>query len=142
MSLKNFIYRLNHWEQWHYLAKYIPIIPVWLWYCLKARSFWFFTPSNPTLTFGGFEGESKMEMYNQLPPATYPRSLYISSSLTIEMVEKQIFENQFAFPFAVKPDVGMMGFMFRKIKNTTGLNIYHQQIKVDYIIQELIVYPL
>jgi hypothetical protein len=117
-------------------------MPVWLWYCFKARSFWFFTPSNPTLTFGGFEGERKMEMYDQLPPGSYPRSLFISCSLKTEMLDKIIYENEFTFPFAVKPDVGMMGFMFRKIKNHTDLYYYHKQIQADYIIQELIVYPL
>ena len=59
-------YRLTHWETWYYITKYIPLAPVWLWYCLRARSCWFFTPSNPTLTFGGFEGESKKEMYDQM----------------------------------------------------------------------------
>jgi hypothetical protein len=37
----------------------LPIAPVWGWYCLKVKSVWFFTPSNPTIAFGGFEGETK-----------------------------------------------------------------------------------
>ncbi len=57
--LSKFIYYIAHWEVWHWFAKYIIIGPAWLWYCLKARSFWFFTPANPTITFGGFVGESR-----------------------------------------------------------------------------------
>lgn len=136
------IYRLTHWETWHYLAKYIPLFPAWLWYCLRSGSFWFFTPSNPTLTFGGFEGEPKREMYRQLPPSTYPKSIYISPLLSFEEVVKLIAENEFDYPFAVKPDVGMMGFMFRKIETVDQFKHYHSVMTVDYIIQQLVDYPL
>lgn len=133
---------MTHWETWHYLGKYIPIMPVWLWYCFRSRSCWFFTPSNPTLTFGGFEGESKKEMFDQLPPRTYPKSIYISPSLPFEELEKLVSLNGFEYPLAVKPDVGMMGFMFRKIDSSDKLRIYHEKMPVDYIIQDLIRYPL
>jgi hypothetical protein len=142
MNVKTILFRAARWETWHYLAKYIPIMPVWLWYCLRARSFWFFTPSNPTLTFGGFEGESKREMFNQLPPDSYPKSIYISHSLLFQEVEKQVSLSNFSYPLAVKPDVGMMGFMFRKINTADKLRNYHEKMPVDYIIQDLIKYPL
>jgi len=142
MNLSKFFYRINHWETWHYLAKYIPIAPFWLWYCLKARSMWFFTPSNPTLTFGGFEGESKKEMYEQLPPGSYPRSIYISPALTFTEVEKLLVHHGFTYPFAVKPDVGMMGFMFRKIENVKQFKKYHAIMPAEYIVQEHVNFPL
>ena len=50
--------------------------------------------------------------------------------------------NNFRYPFAVKPDVGMMGFMFRKIDNVEQFKQYHETMPVDYILQELIEYPL
>jgi hypothetical protein len=140
--VKNFFFRLQHWESWHYLAKYIPIIPVWVWHCVKAHSLWFFTPSNPTITFGGFEGESKKEMYEQLPPGSYPKSIFIAPSLSFDEVNQQLAVNNFQYPFAVKPDVGMMGFMFRRIRNEKELHSYHRKIPVDYFIQELVTYPL
>ena len=142
MTLKDFFFKIQHWETWHYLAKYIPIMPVWLWYCLKARSFWFFTPSNPTITFGGFEGESKSEMYSQLPAESYPKSIFIKPSLPFGEVQQLFTENNLKYPFAVKPDVGMMGFMFRRINNERELQHYHQSMPVDYFIQELVNYPL
>jgi hypothetical protein len=142
MKVKRILYQLTHWETWHYLAKYIPIMPVWLWYCLRARSFWFFMPSNPTLTFGGFEGESKKEMFDQLPNGSYPKSMYISHTMDFSEVEKRITENEFIFPLAVKPDVGMMGFMFRKIDNISKLKQYHETMPATYIIQDLVTYPM
>ena len=123
------------------MAKYIPIMPVWAWHCLRARSLWFFTPSNPTIDFGGFEGETKSQMYEQLPPGTYPKSIYISPGLAFEEVKIKA-EVNLTYPFAAKPDAGMMGFMFRRINNEEELKAYHQKMPVNYIIQELVNYPL
>ena len=142
MNFKKFLYVLAHWEKWHYHVKYIPLYPAWLWYCLRSASFWFFTPSNPTLTFGGFEGESKKEMYEQLPPSSYPRSIYISPKMNFAEVEPILLSNNFEYPFAVKPDVGMMGFMFRKIDDCNEFRLYHEKMPVNYIVQELIKFPL
>lgn len=133
---------ITHWESWHWLAKYIPIVPVWVWYCLKSRSLWFFTSSNPTLTFGGFMGETKQEMYKQLPEASYPKSIYISSRRDFNSLKETFISNQFVYPVAVKPDAGMMGFMFRKIESEAQLKAYHEVMSVDYILQEFISYPL
>ena len=136
------IYYITHWETWHWFAKYIFIGPVWLWHCLRSGSFWFFTPSNPTITFGGFIGETKREIYRQLPPATYPKSIYISPSVTFSEVENLVEENGFTFPIAAKPDVGMMGFMFRRIETVQQLRQYHAIMPVNYILQDLVTYPL
>lgn len=140
--MKKVLYRITHWETWHYLAKYIPLFPAWLWYCMRSRSMWFFTPSNPTLTFGGFEGESKREMYDQLPTGSFPQSIYIQPSLSFEEVDQYRIAAGFTYPFAVKPDVGMMGFMFRMIRNEGQFKHYHSVMPVEYIIQELVNYPL
>ena len=142
MNLKKAWYNLTHWEKWHYHAKYIPLYPAWLWYCLRSGSLWFFTPSNPTITFGGFEGEGKKEIYEQLPPTSYPKSIYILPQLGFDEVCNLVAQNGFKYPFAVKPEKGMMGFLFRKIDRERDLKAYHQKMPVEYIIQELVTYPL
>lgn len=138
----NLWYRMGHWETWDWRIKYIFIAPVWIWFCLRARSLWFFTASNPTLSFGGFEGESKKEMYAQLPPGSYPKSIFTSCKLSLSEVLEFVRTNQFDFPVAVKPDAGKMGLMFRKINSSADLNLYHQKIQCDYIIQEWVHYPM
>ena len=142
MNLKNILFRITHWESWHHHTKYFPLSPAWLWYCLRSGSLWFFTPSNPTLTFGGFEGESKKEMYDQLPPGSYPKTIYISYKLPFEEVNRLRIEGAFEFPFAVKPDIGMMGFLFRQINNLDEFKKYHEKIPTDYVVQHLIKYPI
>ena len=143
MRIKRFFQKITNWELWPFYVLYFPIGPVWFWYCLKSRSPWFFSSSNPTITFGGFEGESKKEMYDQLPKSSYPKTIYILHDLSFEEVKKKIFDEAgFTYPFVVKPDVGMKGILFRKIDNEEQLQKYHSRIPVEYIVQELVDLPM
>ncbi len=81
-------------------------------------------------------------MYRQLPPGSYPESIFISHTSTFAEVQKLTAAGNFKFPFAVKPDVGMMGFMFRKIENAEQFEKYHTAMDVDYIVQHYVDYPL
>ena len=140
--MKNFLNKLTNWELWNFYFLYFPIGPVWLWYCLRSWSFWYFSSSNPTITFGGFEGEGKKEMYDQLPPHLIPRTIYILHDLPFDEVKKKISEAGFTFPFIVKPDIGMKGILFRKIDTEEQLIKYHERIPVEYIVQNLVELPV
>ena len=142
MKIRKFFQRLTNWELWNFYVLYFPISFVWFWYCLRSRSMWFFSSSNPTITFGGFEGEGKKEMYDQLPPALVPRTIYILHDLPYPEVKKKIREAGFTFPFIVKPDIGMKGILFRKIDNEEQLIRYHERIPVEYIVQDLVELPV
>ncbi|HWC53146.1 MAG TPA: hypothetical protein VG676_06150 [Chitinophagaceae bacterium] len=143
MQIKKFFQRLTNWELWNFYVLYFPISFVWIWYCIKSRSVWFFSSSNPTITFGGFEGESKREMYDQLPPGSFPKTIYILHDLPFDEVKKKVFcDAAFSYPFIVKPDVGMKGILFRKIENEDQFQKYHSRIPVEYIVQELIEMPV
>lgn len=131
-----------NWERWPFELVYFPLSFVWFWYSLKSRSMWFFTPSNPTLTFGGFQGESKKEMYEQLPQHLFPKTIYIQPGISFSEVEAQVKAAGFDYPFVVKPDVGMKGILFRKIDQEDQLKKYHERIPVEYIVQGLIELPI
>jgi len=133
--------RITHWELWHYFVKYYFIAPFWLWYCLRSGSLWFFSSSNPTLTFGGFEGEGKKEMYDQLPAGTFPVTIYISPGQDFDSVKKALADKNLNYPLVVKPDAGSKGLLFRKIDNEAELISYHQKMPVEYLAQQLITYP-
>ncbi len=133
---------IQNWEQWPISFHKLPIGFVWLWCSLRCRNLWFFSSSNPSLEFGGFEGECKREMYEQLPPSTFPKTSYIKASVPFEEVLKVIENEHFVFPFAVKPDVGMKGLLFRKIESVAKMADYHKSCPVDYIIQEWVDLPI
>jgi len=141
-EVKHYIKRLTDWSHWPHYLFYFPLLVPWLSYYVRSRSLWFFTPSNPTLAFGGFEGERKQQMYKQLPGKYCPKSLFIDPSLPFDQVIKNVKEEGFQYPFIVKPDVGMKGIMFRKIENESQLEQYHRHMPADYIIQEFLDLPL
>lgn len=140
--LKKFLQQLTNWELWPFAVIYFPISFMWVWYMIKSRAVWFFTPSNPTITFGGFEGEGKKEMYDQLPPQFVPKTIYVMHDLLFEEVKMKLHSAGFTYPFIVKPDVGMKGILFRKIDTEEQLRKYHERIPVEYIVQDLIEMPV
>ena len=140
--LKRFFQRLYRWELWPFYIIYAPLGFVWVYYAIKARAFWFFSPVNPTLEFSGFEGESKKEMYQQLPEELFPKTGYVPVSSTAQEVIQIARELEFVYPVAVKPDVGMQGMMFRKINNEDELLRYHEHCPADYLIQDLVELPV
>lgn len=139
---KSFWEKAGNWELWPFALRYALISPVWLWYCLRSRSLWFFSSSNPTITFGGLDGETKSEMYDLLPKELYPGTIYINPQDDLNDIKKLLADKGFTYPFVVKPDMGMKGLLFRKIDNEEGLSYYHQRVPADYLIQELVDYPL
>ncbi len=139
--MKKLTQKLSNWQHWPFLPFYFPVSFVWLWYCIRSGSLWFFSTSNPTLTFGGFEGESKDEMYNLLAHDYYPKTIYINPKNSFIQVCEKVKINSISYPFIVKPNAGMAGILFRMIGNESQLEIYHHLIPVDYIIQDYVDYP-
>lgn len=139
--MRNFFNRFYRWEEWNFFILYLPLFPWWLWYCVRSGSVWFFSSSNPTLTFGGLEGEGKREMYQQLPSHLYPKTIYMDPSNSKAEALQLIRDAGFTLPFTVKPDVGMKGILFRRIDSWEQWERYHQVIPVHYIIQDWITFP-
>lgn len=142
MSWKRFVEKTTNWELWPFNVIYAPIGPLWLWYAAKAKAFWWFTPANPTLTFAGFEGEGKKEMYDLLPEDSYPTTIYVEPSVSFEEVKRLVAEKGLQYPICVKPQVGLKGLLFRKVDSEEKLRIYHEKVPVDYLIQSLVEAPL
>jgi len=137
-NLKN----IAHWENWPFKLIYAPLVPFWAWNILRSGWVWYFTPSNPKLTFGGMDGEPKKEMYDLLPIHLIPITLNVLPTVAFESVMASVQQKGITFPLVVKPEVGCAGVLFRKIDQKEELRKYHQQVPVEYIIQELITYPM
>ncbi len=140
--MKGVINRIINWEQWPFKLLYAPLVPVWIWYIVRSGAVWFFTPSNPKLTFGGMEGEPKKEMYDLLPLHTYPSTCNVEPQESFESVTKKLLVEKITYPLIVKPEVGGQGILFRKFDTEQQLREYHQKVPVEYIIQELVKYPM
>jgi len=140
--LRRLFHRITHWEAWPFKLLYAPIAPVWLWYIIRSGSVWFFTPSNPKLTFGGMEGEPKKEMYDLLPPELYPATFNVMPRQDIDSILATLKQYGIDYPFIVKPEVGGQGILFRKIDDLEALKHYHSKVPVEYIVQRMVHYPV
>ncbi|GAC1449396.1 MAG: D-alanine--D-alanine ligase [Chitinophagaceae bacterium] len=81
-------------------------------------------------------------MYEQLPPEAYPKPIYIPLGTGIDNLLTRVQVNGFMYPFVVKPDVGMAGILVRKIDSEEQLRHYHQRMPAEYIVQEMVQYPI
>lgn len=127
---------------WPFYLVYSPLVLVWAYFTIRTGRFWYFSPVNPSLEFSGFEGETKKEMFDLLDKAVYPNTIYIQPHQPFDEVVQQMKEAGLVYPVAVKPDIGTKGLCFRKIENETELKKYHQTLPVDYLIQDMIEWPL
>jgi hypothetical protein len=133
--------KVTNWELWPFKVIYAPLSFVWLYYALRAKAFWFFSNVNPTLEFAGFEGESKKEMYEQLPKQYYPATVYINANTSVEEVKNKVESAGINYPLIAKPEVGMQGVLVRQIKNEQELKEYIEKVPVDFLIQPFIDLP-
>jgi hypothetical protein len=140
--VKKLINKITNWEAWPFKLIYAPLVPVWGWYMLRSGAVWFFTPSNPGLTFGGMEGEPKREMYDLLPLDLYPATFNVLPTADLDEVKSKIDSLGIGYPLIVKPEVGGQGILFRKIDNLTELEHYHRLVPVEYIVQQMVHYPV
>ena len=109
---------------------------------MRSGSLWFFTPSNPKLTFGGMEGEPKKEMYDLLPKELYPVTFNIKPTDSFETVLGQLRCFKLGFPLIVKPEVGGQGILLRKLDTAEELKNYHDKNPFEYIVQEFVSFPM
>jgi hypothetical protein len=138
----NFIIKLRSWEYWPFGIIQAPIIILWLWYAIKERSLFYFSASNPSILAGGMMGESKYDVLRHVADSIKPKTVLVRRPSTKQEVVDLLKENGLSLPVIFKPDLGERGWMVRKIKDETDIENYLSEIKIDFIIQELIVMPL
>ena len=142
MALRSIIARIRNWEAWPFGVLYAPLAPFWLYYTIRSGSVWFFTPSNPKITFGGMDGEPKKEMYDLLPAALYPATVHFKVGVSPEAVAGAIREKGISFPLVVKPEVGCQGLLFRKLDHAEQLAQYVCNVPVDFMVQAFAPYAM
>jgi len=133
-----FFIRLLHWEYWPFHVVYGPLYFYWLWLCLKARSFFFFNASNPSITNGGFLMESKKKIYDLLPRQYYPNTIFIKADTPFKEIITAVRGKNLRYPMIAKPDIGMKGLSVKKIHHDEELLEYAIQSRVDFLVQEFI----
>jgi hypothetical protein len=138
----NFFIKLTNWEYWPFGILQFPVFVYYGLLSLKARSFLFFTASNPGIPMGGMFGESKFEILQKIPPHLIPKTTRIDLPASTEMVLRHIHQNGYQLPVIFKPDLGERGFMVRRIYNESDITKYLQKIRISFVVQSLVDLPL
>lgn len=138
----NFFIKLRSWEYWPWYVIYFPVILYWVWLSFKARSFFFYSATNPAMKCGGLFGESKKHILEILPKHLVPVTLLFNPDIHLDQVMTQLRENELNFPVIAKPDIGERGILVEKIKNKVELDSYISKAKYKFQIQEYVEGPI
>lgn len=136
-----FFIRLLHWEYWSFDTLYAAMYPVWLLFCLRARSFFFFSASNPSIHTGGFLCESKKDIYAIMPAHLYPATVYFEAGQRGQEVLQHLRHHGFQYPVIGKPDIGGRGRGIKILRSDEEVQAYAAHTVVDFHIQKFVSYP-
>jgi len=131
--------KLTHYEYWPFGIFYIPAFFYWCILAIKSRHLLYFTTANPSIEMGGFFGESKSKILDQIPPEFIAPFIFIDGN-TYDYGEilKRIQDSGISFPLVCKPDKGERGYMVRIIETEQKLKKYFQESTGDVIVQKYI----
>jgi hypothetical protein len=133
-----FFIKLFNWEYWPFSVVYVPIYLYWFWLSIRARSFFFFNASNPTIKNGGFLQESKKEIYDLIPGKYYPKTLFFYQDVSENDLLRQMQLAGLVFPLIGKPDIGMRGLAVKKLDTVLDVLQYARDTRVSFLLQEFI----
>lgn len=109
---------------------------------IRSRTVWFFTPSNPKITFGGLIGEPKREMHELLPAQYISKYFNVVPGTSAEEVLEMMKSKGLNFPVFAKPEIGEQGVLVKKIDNEEQLRFYHSKMTFEYFIEDSVTYPM
>ncbi|MBS1667035.1 MAG: D-alanine--D-alanine ligase [Bacteroidetes bacterium] len=140
IAYRPFFIRLFHWEYWSFNTVYVPIYIVWIGLCIRARSFFFFSASNPSIKNGGFLNESKKEIAPLVPSELHPKTIFFSLPCNADFILEQLQKKGFSFPLIGKPDIGGRGRGVKALKDEEDLRAYVHSATMDFHIQEFVAF--
>jgi membrane protein DedA with SNARE-associated domain len=147
LQLPVFVRRWAHWEFWPAWLFYIPVAAYYVWLAIRYRGFSVPTSANPGIATGGFIGESKCEILQQLQRvnADLVADAYLieGSTTTERLLSLHRFcrEQEIRLPFILKPDVGQRGNGVRLIRSMRGALEYLEKVSAPVIVQRYVVGP-
>lgn len=82
--------------------------------------------------------ESKKAIYDLMPSALYPGTIYFTASTDAQSVISAVINRRFSYPLIAKPDIGGRGRGVKKIGNEMELIEYTENTKMDFLVQEFV----
>ena len=143
-ALNNFFERLKRWSRWEFWPPYLfypPVVAYIAYLGIRFRSWTLFTAANPAIPAGGFVGESKHQILEQLKNAA--EWLPCSTLLAVGVPSQRLAEAEefmrrhgLQFPVVLKPDVGQRGSGVAIVRSPEQLCEYLTYTSFPAILQE------
>jgi hypothetical protein len=134
--------RFTQWEFWPTQVVYFPVLLYYLYCAIKARALVFVSAVNPSMEMGGLFGETKIPMLKELPGNFKPKTIYPEPNSSIAVIHQLLAGAGMAYPVVAKPDIGERGLLVEKISNDAEMQTYLDRVKVRFLVQEFIQFPL
>lgn len=133
--------RWTRWEFWPAWLFYVPVALYYFWLAIRYRSLSLPTAANPGMPTGGFVGESKFEILDQLWARnrdSVAEAFLLDGSTTTDRllsVHRICREHEITLPFVLKPDVGQRGNGVRLVTSWREVLEYLQKVDAPVILQ-------
>ena len=145
-ALSNFFDRLkrsSRWEFWPPYLFYPPVVAYIAYLGIRFRSWTLFTAANPAIPAGGFVGESKHQILEQLKNAAQwlPCSTLLACGVPSQRLaeaEEFMRRHGLQFPVVLKPDAGQRGSGVAIVRSPEQLCEYLTHSSFPAILQEYV----
>ena len=142
-TLFGWLKRWFRWEFWPPYLFYPPVVAYIAYLGLRFRSWTLFTAANPAIPAGGFVGESKYQILEQLKSAAewLPSSTLLACGVPSQRVaEAEEFMRRYRlqFPVVLKPDAGQRGSGVAIVRSPEQLREYLTSSSFPTILQEYV----
>ncbi|HVS20113.1 MAG TPA: VTT domain-containing protein [Planctomycetota bacterium] len=134
--------RLTQWEFWPPWLFYPPVVVYVFWLALRHRSLSLLTAVNPGLPAGGFVGESKAHIMDELDgrEGDVAATCLLSGAATLEerlaRLAAFVEERGLDWPLVLKPDAGQRGSGVAVVRDIGAARAYLERARVDCVAQE------
>ena len=133
--------RWTHWEFWPAWLFYIPVALYYFWLAVRYRNLSLPTAANPGMATGGFVGDSKFEILDQLhatSPDSVAEAFLLDGWTTTDRllsIHRLCREHAVTLPFILKPDVGQRGNGVRLIRSMRDALDYLVEVEAPVVLQ-------
>jgi hypothetical protein len=137
---------LKRWARWEFWPPYLfypPVVAYIAYLGIKFRNWTLFTAANPAIPAGGFVGESKHQILEQLKDAAewLPSSTLVDCGTSYQRLaeaEEFMRAHGLQFPVVLKPDAGQRGSGVVIVRTLEQLRQYLTSSSFPTILQEYV----
>jgi hypothetical protein len=141
-----FLGRFKRWSRWEFWPPYLfypPVVAYIAYLGIRFQSWTLFTAANPAIPAGGFVGESKHQILEQLKNAVQwlPCSILLACGVPSQRLaeaEEFMRRHGLQFPVVLKPDAGQRGSGVAIVRSPEQLCEYLTHSSFPAILQEYV----